>query len=46
MVECKNPASLRVSSYFLAAGIILAALLKVSIVDLLTAKSPDRGGVG
>lgn len=38
-------ASLRTFSSFLAAGVVLAARLKASFVDLPTAKSPDWGGV-
>lgn len=39
-------ASLRMSSSFFMAGIVPAVRLKASFVDLLTAKNPDRRGVG
>ena len=38
-------ASLRMSSSFLAARFVLVACFKSSFVDLITAKSPGRGGV-
>ena len=37
--------SSRISTFFLAKGVVLAARLKALFVGVLTAKSPDRGGV-